>query len=279
MEKKLTLQKFNIPIQRPIALLTLFFIFLTGITLFQDYLHANFHRYHFYFSESILFKTFWLLFLPVGWLQIQRLKKIIANGNSLSGSLKILGTILLAILIHIMLFSILVFILSCLFLDHTYSVFKNIGFTISEDFYMYLLVYGLIGYHRISSQNSLSESPASQSIQSSSVVPGILSIGSGRNTILIPVQKIVMIVALRPYVSIQLDEKKYLVSESLKSIQARLDAGDFLRIHKSTIVNVNKVVSFRSRMNGDYDVLLSNEQEVRLSRNYVSMFKKRFYHN
>lgn len=197
-------------------------------------------------------------------------------GTNVSGGLKIFVTILLACLVHIMFYSIMVFVLFYIFLDHTYSVFKNIGFTISDDFSKYILIYGLIGFYRISSKNSSLEPPTTRKVQMPSSLPGILSIGSGRNTIVIPVQKIVLITAQSPYVSVQLDDKKYLLSESLKSIEARLEAEDFLRIHKSTIVNVNKVVSFRSRLDGDYDVLLSNQHEARLSRNYVSAFKKRF---
>ncbi|RYF37203.1 MAG: LytTR family transcriptional regulator, partial [Cytophagaceae bacterium] len=46
--------------------------------------------------------------------------------------------------------------------------------------------------------------------------------------------------------------------------------------HKSCIVNITKVRSYQSRLNGDYDLLLSNEVVLRVSRNYASGFKTAF---
>lgn len=40
------------------------FIFIICLTIFQDYLDSQRSDYYFYFSESILFKTIWLLFIP-----------------------------------------------------------------------------------------------------------------------------------------------------------------------------------------------------------------------
>ncbi|WP_250629758.1 LytTR family DNA-binding domain-containing protein [Aureibaculum algae] len=56
----------------------------------------------------------------------------------------------------------------------------------------------------------------------------------------------------------------------------QLDNKAFIRVHKSTIVNFNKVASFKSRLNGDYDIFLKNGVKLRLSRTYVANFKSNF---
>ncbi|WP_373495805.1 LytTR family DNA-binding domain-containing protein [Aquiflexum sp.] len=79
-----------------------------------------------------------------------------------------------------------------------------------------------------------------------------------------------------PYINIHLTAKKYIHKETLKSVSGKLDHEIFVRIHKSTIVNINKVYSYRSRLNGDYDLTLADGTELRLSRNYSSVFKEKF---
>ena len=98
-------------------------------------------------------------------------------------------------------------------------------------------------------------------------------VGLGRNNVSIGTNDILQITTADVYIAIQTSEKKFLHHETLKSMQSRLDPQKFLRIHRSTIINLDAVVSYKSRLNGDYDVLLMNQQETRLSRNYAAAFK------
>ena len=61
---------------------------------------------------------------------------------------------------------------------------------------------------------------------------------------------------------------------TLGKIQEELQSDQFIRIHKSTIVNIQQIASFRSRQNGDYDIVLKDQTLLRLSRNYASDFKR-----
>jgi two-component system LytT family response regulator len=60
----------------------------------------------------------------------------------------------------------------------------------------------------------------------------------------------------------------HLVRETLNTMQGRLDPGRFLRIHRSTIVNVSRIRELRPWFHGDYVVLLTNGRELTLSRSY-----------
>jgi DNA-binding LytR/AlgR family response regulator len=61
----------------------------------------------------------------------------------------------------------------------------------------------------------------------------------------------------------------------LKSLENQLDKKQFIRIHKSHIINLQKIISYQSRQNGDYDVTLSDGTVLRVSRNYAKDFKSK----
>jgi len=70
------------------------------------------------------------------------------------------------------------------------------------------------------------------------------------------------------YVRIHAGPKSWLVRETMKSVEADLGTRRFLRIHRSTIVNVEKILELRSFENGDYAVTLRDGTELRLSRTF-----------
>lgn len=51
---------------------------------------------------------------------------------------------------------------------------------------------------------------------------------------------------------------------------------NFLRISKSTILNIEKVRSVRALFNGKFEATLSNEERLIINRHYVKAFKKKF---
>ena len=56
------------------------------------------------------------------------------------------------------------------------------------------------------------------------------------------------------------------VRETLTSLEGRLDPKEFLRIHRSTIVNLNYVKEVHPWFHGYHLVLLESGQELRISR-------------
>ena len=57
-----------------------------------------------------------------------------------------------------------------------------------------------------------------------------------------------------------------LVRETLQSLEQRLDPAKFLRIHRSSLVNLDHVKKVTPALYGDYTVLMSNDTKLRLSR-------------
>jgi len=76
--------------------------------------------------------------------------------------------------------------------------------------------------------------------------------------------------ALGDYIVINTSENKYIVHNTMKGIESKLSSDKFLRVHRSYIVNLQKISSFSS------NVLLINDQEIPLSIGFRDDLLKRF---
>jgi two-component system, LytTR family, response regulator len=251
------------------------------VMVLQDFIHSSINNYSFYISESLLYKTVWILFFPILYSQFLILKK------SKSKLIFRVGfAILISIGVHLLLTPLTIWFFSEVFYSHTYSFYRVLTYTLSEDFYKLLIIYSLSGiayaYHANTTKNEPAEfnaelpisPPKSKDIDETHCEKIVVS--NGRNYVSIPMNDIFYVAAATPYISLQLEKQRYLYSATLKSIGEKLDKSCFVRVHKSAIVNFSKVISYKSRLNGDYDLLLENGDKIRLSRNYAGNFKKLF---
>ena len=90
---------------------------------------------------------------------------------------------------------------------------------------------------------------------------------SGRVTLL-PVEQIDWIQADDYYVQVHAGGRSHLLRQSLRELEAALDPQHFLRIHRSTLVNVARVKSLEPLFHSEYLVVLANGQRLKLSRSY-----------
>ena len=96
---------------------------------------------------------------------------------------------------------------------------------------------------------------------------------SGR-VFFINVDEIVWIEAAGNYVEIHTGEKKHLIRETMTNMVKKLDPELFSRIHRSTIVNIDKVEELQSWFHGDYQVLLETGKKLTMSRNYRDLLER-----
>ena len=68
------------------------------------------------------------------------------------------------------------------------------------------------------------------------------------------------------YVKLHVGRKGHLLRESMSELEARLDPDKFLRIHRSSIVNLDRVSELRPLPGGEYTVLLHDGTQLKLSR-------------
>jgi two-component system LytT family response regulator len=94
-----------------------------------------------------------------------------------------------------------------------------------------------------------------------------IPIRMGDSILLLPVDEIDYIEASGDSVRIHAGAKDYSVRMTMGAIQARLDR-DFLRIHRSTIVNVTRIRQLEPYFHGEYLVVLVTGAKLKLSRGY-----------
>lgn len=92
---------------------------------------------------------------------------------------------------------------------------------------------------------------------------------NGRITRLSPYQ-IICFVASGYYVEVHTYEKKFLLRESLKALASKLDPSVFIRIHRSTIINLASVVEIISTSAGCAEVHLKDGKIFTVSKSYRS---------
>ncbi|HEY2469608.1 MAG TPA: LytTR family DNA-binding domain-containing protein [Terracidiphilus sp.] len=86
----------------------------------------------------------------------------------------------------------------------------------------------------------------------------------------LPVSEIRWIGAEENYVRICTASESHLLRETMASTEKRLDPRQFLRVHRSAIVNLRFIKEVRTEGKGDFVVHLLNGQKVTMSRSYHS---------
>ena len=93
-----------------------------------------------------------------------------------------------------------------------------------------------------------------------------LMIKSASRIFFLKVEEIDWISAEDYYVKLHVGRKSHLLRETMNELEAKLDPEKFLRIHRSSIVNLDRVKEMHAHFNGDYMVILDDGTELKLSR-------------
>lgn len=257
-----------------ILVLTLSVLTLVAVTLAQDLLRANVKHSAFYFSEALLFSSFWWIFVPLSFGQY-----VVLKHTSPLPVGPLVTVILLPLAIHLLGFPAVVWVLSNSFYYHTYDWLQTFRYTLSEHVYWLVLFYaGPVLIFQFLATRGKSEEKGfgpDKARRSSQCIDTIL-VSDGNKRLAIPISEILFLAANSPYINIHVRGGKYVHHETLKSISAKLDPDQFVRVHKSTIVNIKMVDSYATRLNGDYDLTLKNNAKLRVSRNFAGAFKSLF---
>ena len=72
------------------------------------------------------------------------------------------------------------------------------------------------------------------------------------------------------YVRLNVGKESYLYRETIGRISERLNPNHFVRVHRSTIVNVQKIKELIPVNSGEYIVVLKYGNELSCSRSYRS---------
>jgi len=130
---------------------------------------------------------------------------------------------------------------------------------------------GLISFYRKEVVGK--KQPEKETTAGSRMMNGRLIIKSDGKIIFLKPEDIVWVQAYDYYVRIHEAEKFHLVRDSLKHMEEILPKDLFLRIHKSSLVNVEHLEELEPFAKGDYVAHLSNGEKVRTSRGYRDKLK------
>jgi two-component system LytT family response regulator len=102
-----------------------------------------------------------------------------------------------------------------------------------------------------------------------------LTIKSAGQVAFISLPEIDWIEAADYYAGLHVGGKTHLLRRSIAELEQELDPVLFCRIHRSTIVNLNRVRGLKLDEDGDYTVLLESGTTLRLSRRYRKQLQAR----
>ena len=74
--------------------------------------------------------------------------------------------------------------------------------------------------------------------------------------------------AVGNYIRLQTGDKSHLIRETMKGVEAKLDPAEFVRIHRSVFVAVERIQSIEAREHGEYLVTMQSGTKFVSSRGY-----------
>ena len=90
----------------------------------------------------------------------------------------------------------------------------------------------------------------------------------GHRSVFIRTEEIDWIEAERNYIRLHVGRQAYLLRQNLSRIESALDPATFCRIHRSTIVNIDRIRAVEPLFHGEYLVLLQNGTKLTSGRSY-----------
>lgn len=254
-------------------------LLVTFSFIFQDFLFSEVNNSSFYIGEVLLFKIFWLCYIPFSYLIFflhSKIKKL-SRKPIIRIQLYVL-TVLLILSVHVMTSSFLISTLGSIWYGYRFTTWQLATTKLIDYLGVAFLFYFLaIWIAEYTSQTSLKLKNNKENFLKNE--NRFLTIRNGKKIIPIDVSKIKWIESDKPYIAIQTDEGKYLQNTTLKKILKEIDNPNFVRIHRSTIINISKIEKMVSRLNGDYDVLMEGGRTLRLSRTYKNKLDEKLFYS
>jgi two-component system LytT family response regulator len=103
--------------------------------------------------------------------------------------------------------------------------------------------------------------------------PERLVVKSGGRITFLDLDEIDWIEAEGSYVNLHAGKRSHLLRETMNGLEARLPEDRFLRVHRSTIVNLGRVRELQER-HGDYRVVLEDGRKLAVSQRYREKLHK-----
>lgn len=97
---------------------------------------------------------------------------------------------------------------------------------------------------------------------------GKLSIRDGQRLLRVALDAIRWVDAAGDYICIHTNDHTHVLRGTMQELERRLDPRRFARVHRSSIVNLDRVSLLRPHHNGEFFLVLDSGHELKLSRSY-----------
>lgn len=101
-----------------------------------------------------------------------------------------------------------------------------------------------------------------------------IAVRTGNKINVIQVEDILFLRADDDYVEIHTKERSYLKEKTLKFFQDHLPAGNFIRCHRSFIVNVKQIAKLEKYGKESYVAITANNEQVKVSANGYKLLRE-----
>lgn len=99
-------------------------------------------------------------------------------------------------------------------------------------------------------------------------------IKDGSSIKIIPTSDVTHLEAYDDYVKIHTTDKTFLKNKTMSYYEKTLDSKDFIRIHRSFILNINELTGIEAFEKNSYRAILKNGQRIPISRNAYGPLKE-----
>jgi two-component system LytT family response regulator len=102
-----------------------------------------------------------------------------------------------------------------------------------------------------------------------------LAIKSAGRIVFVKIEEIDWIEAAGNYVKLHVGEEMHLHRETMSGMESKLSPDQFLRIHRSTIVNIDRIKEIQPYFNGEHIVILDEKTKLTMSRRNRTKLQER----
>lgn len=104
--------------------------------------------------------------------------------------------------------------------------------------------------------------------------PERLLVSEEGRVLFLPTRDIEFVQSAGKYIKVYAQGHCHLLRQPMHEIEARLDPNQFVRVHRSSIVNVEQIVEMHPLFHGDYELVLKRGTRLAMSRRFRNRFDR-----
>lgn len=125
-------------------------------------------------------------------------------------------------------------------------------------------------------ETNKAEGLTSSLLMESTNYPSRILVQSQNKLVTVALEDVIRIEAFGDYSKLITEDRTYLSNYGISTLEDKLDPSIFIRVHRSSIINLNRVKEL-NKYTKSYDVVMQNNDVVRVSRGYMDNIKKLMY--